>query len=54
MFYINLHIIKIACSYPCLNCSDASTCTSCRTTVSRIDNPDCDCEPGYFDNGSDC
>ena len=44
----------IACSYPCVNCSDSNTCITCASGLNREEKPSCSCNSGYWDDEPVC
>lgn len=53
--YTNIKILKIIkeCENKCATCSTSSSnCDSCTFTDPNLITPNCDCKPGWVDNGS--
>lgn len=42
----------MCCKYPCLTCSDATTCVSNSCVTSPNRKADCSCNDNYYDDGS--
>lgn len=56
-FFHNFLINKIECDYKCQSCNtNSSNCLNCAGSNRLTDIPDCICDDGYFDDGSnsDC
>ena len=42
--------ISPSCVYPCVNCTDTTTCDSCVAGANRGNAPNCTCDDGFYHN----